>query len=48
MKQFYEENESFKTFVDAYCIKHHVTLDEGLTHKVIIYTAKLYGYRGVK
>ena len=46
MKQFYEENESFKTFVDAYCIKHHVTVGEALTHKVIVITAHHYGFRG--
>lgn len=46
MKQFYEENKSFKTFVDAYCTKHHVTVGEALKHKVIVYTAHYMGFKG--
>lgn len=46
MKQFYEENESFKTFVDAYATKHHIPVGVALTHKVVVTTAYYYGYRG--
>ena len=35
MKKYYDTIQEFKEYVDAYCKKHHISIDEALTHKLI-------------
>lgn len=35
MKEFYNENADFKGYVDRYCKKHKVTVDEALAHEIV-------------
>lgn len=35
MKEYYENNADFKEYVDKYCHKHKVTVDEALTHEIV-------------
>ena len=44
MKQFYETNKDFKAYVDKYCTKHHLTVDEALEHKMVQSYAEACGY----
>jgi hypothetical protein len=39
MKNLYETNMDFKTYVDRYCTKHNLTVEQALEHRII----KLYG-----
>ena len=35
MKEFYKENAAFKQYVDKYCKKHRISVNEALTHEII-------------
>ena len=35
MKECYENNLDFRLYVDRYCIKHKISVDEALTHELI-------------
>ena len=35
MMIFYNNNKDFKTYVDKYCKKHEITIDEAMEHKLI-------------
>lgn len=35
MKKFYKENAAFKEYVDKYCLKHRISVNEALTHEVV-------------
>ena len=35
MKEFYNSNADFKTYIDKYCKKHKCTVEEALKHKII-------------
>ena len=40
--QFYNENESFKRYVDRECIKNGKPIEVTLTHKLVQITAEYY------
>lgn len=42
MKELYNTNPDFKDYVDRYCIKHNVTVDDALEHYIIKESAKYY------
>lgn len=35
MEEFYNNNSDFKVFVDKYCKKHSITVEEALQHEII-------------
>ena len=35
MKEFYNSNDDFKTYVEAYCKKHKCNVEEALKHKIV-------------
>jgi len=35
LKEFYEENEEFKEYVDKYAKSYHITLEVALSHKLV-------------
>lgn len=35
MREFYENNEDFRGYVDRYANKHNLTVDEALTHSLV-------------
>lgn len=35
MKQFYDTNIDFRNYVNKYCNKHKLTVDEALTHSLV-------------
>lgn len=35
MKDYYNNNPDFKAFVDKYCKKHCITVDEALQHEIV-------------
>lgn len=35
MKEFYNSNADFKTYIDKYCKKHKCTVEEALEHKLV-------------
>lgn len=34
-KMLYEINSAFKAYVDKYAVKHRITQDEAITHKIV-------------
>lgn len=34
MKDLYETNKDFKAYIDKYCAKHGIGVDEALTHSI--------------
>lgn len=44
MKQFYEENQKFKEYVDYFCVHYKMTMEEAFNQKMVILVAKHYGY----
>ena len=50
VRSLYEENKDFKEYVDAYCKKYpekgSISVDEALTHKIVINVAVHYIERG--
>lgn len=42
MKSFYEENESFRQYVDKYCVKHEVTPEQAFEHATVRAAAEYY------
>lgn len=42
MREFYDTNEDFKGFVDRYCTKHKITVEEALTHEIVRLTYLFY------
>ena len=42
MNKLYEENDSFKQYVDRYCVKHEIDRETALTHSVIRNAAEYY------
>lgn len=39
-QKMYEENRSFKGYVDRYCVKHNLTPEQAFTHLLVQYYAK--------
>ena len=42
LEQLYLTNEKFKKYVDRYCVKHVVSVDEALKHKLVIAVAQYH------
>ena len=42
MKEFYNNNADFKSYVDKYCNKHKCTVEESLKHKIVEEVYKQY------
>lgn len=38
----YEQNEDFKRYVDRYCKKHRVSVDEALQHYLVRMAGRMY------
>lgn len=38
----YEQNEDFKRYVDIYCKKHRVSVDEALQHYLVRMAGRMY------
>lgn len=38
----YAENEDFKRYVDRYCTKHRVSVDEALQHYLVQAAGRVY------
>lgn len=38
----YAENEDFKRYVDRYCKKHRVSVDEALQHYIVRMAGRMY------
>lgn len=38
----YEQNEDFKRYVDRYCVKHRINVDEALQHYLVQMAGKMY------
>lgn len=38
----YNKNASFKHYVDAYCKKHEISVEEALTHELVKTVEKYY------
>ena len=41
-KKAYSNNDEFKEFVNKYCAKHEISVEESLTHKQITITREYY------
>ena len=42
MREIYNTNADFKSYVDSYCKKMKVSVEVALTHKIIEEVAKFY------
>ena len=42
MKEFYTNDANFRDFVDGYCKKHKISVDEALQHAIVREVAKHY------
>ena len=42
MIDLYLSNKDFKVYVDRYCRKHHVTIEEALQHAIVRHVADYY------
>ena len=42
MREFYDNNPGFKAYVDRYCKKHCISVDEALTHSLVRETYSYY------
>ncbi len=40
----YDENEGFRSYVDKYCKKRGITVDQALGHKIVEYVCLMYKY----
>ena len=40
--EFYDSNEDFHEYLDKYCTKHNLTIEEACTHLIVRITAKYY------
>lgn len=40
MNEFYESNESFKHYVDRYCVKHQITKEQAFEVMLVKYYAE--------
>ena len=38
----YAENEDFKRYVDRYCTKHRISVDEALQHYLVRMAGRMY------
>lgn len=38
----YEQNEDFKRYVDRYCVKHRISVDEALQHYLVQAAGQIY------
>nr|DAH37439.1 MAG TPA: TRANSCRIPTIONAL REPRESSOR COPG REPRESSOR, DNA-BINDING PROTEIN, PROTEIN-DNA.95A [Caudoviricetes sp.] len=38
----YAENEDFKRYVDRYCVKHRISVDEALQHYLVRMAGRMY------
>lgn len=38
----YEQNEDFKRYVDRYCTKHRISVDEALQHYLVRMAGRMY------
>lgn len=46
MREYYDNNEDFKTYVDKYCQKNRITVDEALSHESVRQVYLYYQERG--
>lgn len=42
LKTLYNKVENFRTYVDAYSVKHKITVDEALSHKTVQSVSEMY------
>lgn len=42
MKELYEKNYDFKEYVDKYCKKNNISIEEALEHYIVKDVAKYY------
>lgn len=42
IRVLYKVNENFKSYVEKYCHKHEVTVEEALTHSIVSSAAEYY------
>ncbi len=42
MRELYNTNPDFKAYVDKYCIKHNITVDQALEHYLVKDAAEYY------
>lgn len=38
----YEQNADFKHYVDRYCVKHRISVDEALQHYLVRMAGRMY------
>jgi hypothetical protein len=38
----YEQNEDFKCYVDRYCVKHRISVEQALQHYLVQMAGKMY------
>lgn len=38
----YEQNEDFKRYVDRYCVKHRISVEQALQHYLVQMADKMY------
>lgn len=38
----YEQNEDFKRYVDRYCVKHRISVEQALQHYLVQMAGKMY------
>lgn len=45
LREYYDSNYDFKSYVDRYCVQNHISLEVALTHKMIKEAALYYKER---
>ena len=48
MREFYDRNADFKSYVDRYCKQNGVTVDEALEHELVKQVAAQYREKAVE
>lgn len=38
----YEQNEDFKRYVDRYCVKHRISVEQALQHYLVQMAGRMY------
>lgn len=38
----YKQNEDFKTYVDRYCVKHGISVEQALQHYLVQMAGRMY------
>ena len=45
MKEFYDKDADFRDFVNSYCKKHKISIEEALQHAIVQEVANYYKNR---